>query len=295
MKKLLFILCLSLLMFSCENEAESNDLKSGDDINAPVIASIETRDYLIVYNGNTPSKSETYEKEIEYYSGDVVIKSEKYNDRDEKLKTATYEYKDDLLEKTETFNHLTEDITVMIRDYEGDTLMEENVYRNQDLHYRDVYTYQSEKLYTKFKYDGQDQLISRAERRYIDGNEKHLSYKMYNAEDQLMSDIIILYDEKDRVISQEIIENGQTVLKVTSTYNDLDQEIFMTHEEDGILHPYEKTYDDFGNMLQIIDLDENKVSFDAIYTYDQYGNYITKEVYHNGALESYEERVIIYE
>lgn len=93
MKKLLFILCLSLLMFSCENESESNDLKSVDDINAPAIASIETRDYLIVYNGNTPSISETYEKEIEYYAGDVVIKREKYNDRDEKLKTASFEFR----------------------------------------------------------------------------------------------------------------------------------------------------------------------------------------------------------
>lgn len=293
MKKLLFILCLSLLMFSCEKE--SNDLKSGDDINPPVIASIETRDYLIVYNGNTPSKSETYEKEIEYYSGDVVIKREKYNDRDEKLKTVTFEYKNDMLEKTETFDHLTGDITRVIKDFEDDYVVKESLYYNQDLYSYDVYTYQSEKLYSKVKYDGQDEVLSREERRYIDGDENHLSYKMYNAEDQLITDIIVLYDEKDRIISQEIFENGQSVLKVTSTYNDLDQEIFMTHKEDGILHSYEKTYDDYGNMLQIIDLDENKVSFDAIYTLDQYGNYITKEVYHNGALESYEERVITYE
>lgn len=222
------------------------------------------------------------------------MKSETYNESDERLSTTTYTYDQENLIKQERKSELSHETSVYLWDYEGDLLKSETYYFNQDLIQQSTYVYESRDTYVMTKRDASDQIIQTIIQTCESETPKIIYVKQFNAKNEEQLASRIYYNEQDQIIKQASYDHDALKTTEEMIYNSKNQLIQTNINLEGVNRSASYTYDVYDHVIEVVDSTRNLVIYNVEYVYNAYGDYISMKLYDHDQLKVYETRTYTY-
>lgn len=303
MKKVFFLLYISLTLFSCKKDNETDDQIADTKKVNP-----EWRDFNL--NGNVKSTSEYTTEENRnnenstavrafenQFNPDVELKFEKngklsqkttYNENGNVAEEIAYDGKDIMLSQKK-YTNATDYVETKYTWEDGKNTIISRRFNGSKLLDKEVFQYVNGRKIEKYKYNDRENQVDRTSYTYDD--KKRIKEELYyQGKPTIQNKLVFEYDDNDNKLSEIYYDNEDHLIwKTLSQYNDnkqlvnsqtftrnnsLDVEIFKTYDEKNRLIATE-SFETFDNS-------KNSEAFE----YDENDNIISWKVFQNKKLVS---------